>query len=65
VLDSGKVDLLFVETAVSSFLHLPWYVLFSADLTNGRHLLKLTIDETKNANSKGTACRIVHFLVNR
>ena len=63
--DDGPAKKTDLYTNWSSFLHLPWYVLFSAGLKDGPHLLRLTIDETKNPGSKGTACRIVYFLVNR
>jgi len=56
-----KIDL---YTQWSSWLHLPWYILFAGDLGRGRHTLKLRIDNSKNNSSKGNACRIVHFLVN-
>ncbi|HVX50495.1 MAG TPA: SGNH/GDSL hydrolase family protein [Chitinophagaceae bacterium] len=56
-----KIDL---YTQWSSFLHLPWYVLFGNGFKNGRHILKLRMSGDKNAASAGTACRIVHFLVN-
>ncbi|HTI07515.1 MAG TPA: SGNH/GDSL hydrolase family protein [Puia sp.] len=63
--DEGPYQKTDLYTAWSSFLHLPWYILFRADLKEGPHQLKLTIDETKNPRSRGTACRIVYFLVNR
>jgi sialidase-1 len=56
-----KIDL---YTPWSSGLHLPWYILFAAGLKDTHHIIELTIDETKNSKSKGTACRIVYFLVN-
>lgn len=57
-----KTDL---YTAWSAKLHLPWYVLFAAGLKNTHHILELTIEPEKNSKSKGTACRIVYFLVDR
>jgi sialidase-1 len=52
-------------TQWSTFLHLPWYVLFDSGLTNGPHTLKLTTSSQKNAGSIGNACRIAYFLVNK
>lgn len=51
-------------TQWSKGLHLPWYLLLGDGLGPGKHLLKLEISSNKNNRSKGTACRIVHFLVN-
>jgi sialidase-1 len=63
-LDNGPFFKMDLYTRWSSQLHLPWYVLFGAGLKNGHHTLLLKIDESKNSKSKGTACRIVYFLVN-
>lgn len=52
-------------TQWSAKLHLPWYILLDADLPRKKHELKLKVSSSKNKNSKGNACRIVHFLVNR
>lgn len=52
-------------TQWSAKLHLPWYVLLNGDLPNKKHQLKLRTSANKNKNSKGNACRIVHFLVNQ
>jgi len=51
-------------TKWSKSLHLPWYLLLGSGLTNAPHKLQLRISSDKNPNSKGSACRIVHFLVN-
>ncbi|HWB24865.1 MAG TPA: GDSL-type esterase/lipase family protein [Chitinophagaceae bacterium] len=56
-----KIDL---YTQWSSFLHLPWYVLFGDGLKEGHHTLRLRISKEKNAAGAGNACRIVYFLVN-
>ncbi|PLK44589.1 SGNH/GDSL hydrolase family protein [Emticicia sp. TH156] len=56
-----KMDL---YTQWSSGLHLPWYKLLAAGLINKKHTLYLKMSESRNPKSKGTACRIVHFLVN-
>lgn len=51
-------------TQWSSWLHLPWYLLLGSGLKEGAHVLHCKISAEKNSASKGTACRIVHFLVN-
>jgi sialidase-1 len=38
--------------------------LLGKDLKNGKHILTIKTENDKNPNSKGNACRIVHFLVN-
>jgi sialidase-1 len=63
-IDGGAFRSLDLYTQWSSWLHLPWYVLFASALTEGPHVLRLRISGEKNAGSKGHACRIVHFLVN-
>ena len=63
-IDGGAFHSLDLYTQWSSWLHLPWYVLFASALTEGPHVLRLRISGEKNAGSKGHACRIVHFLVN-
>jgi hypothetical protein len=64
-IDNGPLHHIDLYTQWSSWLHLPWYVLLGSALNNGPHEVKITVDKTKNVNSKGNACRIVHFLVNR
>lgn len=49
-------------TQWSGGLHLPWYILFDGNLQRGKHVLKLKIADTHNANSKGYACRVMNFL---
>lgn len=51
-------------TVHSSWLHLPSYMLLGSNLKNGNHKLVIKIADNKNNNSKGYACRIVHFLLN-
>jgi sialidase-1 len=51
-------------TQWSPQLHLPWAVMLDPGLRPGAHVLKLRLLAEKNAKSAGTACRIVHFLVN-
>lgn len=49
----------------SSSLHLPWYLVLDDNLDDGNHTLEIEILPSRNKNSRGNACRIVHFLVNR
>ncbi len=51
-------------TQWSPQLHLPWAAMLDPGLKPGAHVLKLRMLVEKNAKSTGTACRIVHFLVN-
>ncbi|WP_214073190.1 SGNH/GDSL hydrolase family protein [Mucilaginibacter sp. dw_454] len=64
-IDGGVVKHIDLFTQWSTFIHLPWYILFDSGLTRGPHTLKLTVSSQKNPVSIGTACRIVHFLVNK
>ncbi|PWG80551.1 SGNH/GDSL hydrolase family protein [Pararcticibacter amylolyticus] len=63
-IDKGQVKELDLYTEYSSWLHLPYYILFEGDLKRGSHTLTLTVLDKKNQNSKGNACRVVNFLVN-
>lgn len=51
-------------TRWSKGLHLPWYLLLADNLPAGKHTLSLSVNNDNNPQSKGHACRIVHFLVN-
>lgn len=51
-------------TPWSKSLHLPWYLILGSGLKKGNHVLNISIDQTRNVNSKGNACRIVYFLKN-
>jgi sialidase-1 len=57
-----KVDLI---TQWSGILHLPWYLMLEDELKLKKHKLVIRIASENNAKSKGHACRILHFLVNR
>lgn len=57
-----RIDL---YTEWSSWLHLPYYILLDSGLKKGRHTLRLEVSAQKNPSSKGTACRIVNFLLNK
>jgi sialidase-1 len=63
--DNGTENTIDLYTEWSSMLHLPWYLLLGSDLKPGDHTLTITISQLKNKNSKGNACRIVNFLVNK
>jgi sialidase-1 len=52
-------------TQWSKGLHLPWYLILGDGLTSGNHVLKLELSDQHHEKSKGTACRIVYFLVNK
>jgi sialidase-1 len=64
-IDKGDFKKYNLFTQWSSSLHLPWYILLGSDLKNGNHELEIKIDADKDSRSKGNACRIVYFLVNR
>lgn len=52
-------------TQWSKSLHLPWYLILGDGLAPGKHVLKLEVSDQHNERAKGTACRIVYFLVNK
>ena len=52
-------------TAWSAQLHLPWFYTLAYRLKPGKHLLRLKLSADRNPFSKGTACRIRYFYVNR
>lgn len=64
-IDNGIYKAKDLYTQWSSKLHLPWYVLFAGDLQNQEHILKVRMTKNKNSGSKGTACRVVYFLLNK
>jgi len=64
-IDNRPVKSIDLYTQWSGWLHLPWYLLLGSDLKPGKHILKIKISEQKNPSSKGNACRIVNFLVNK
>ncbi|HEY1054594.1 MAG TPA: SGNH/GDSL hydrolase family protein, partial [Emticicia sp.] len=63
-IDNGPYKSMDLYTQWSHFLHLPWYKLFATGLSDKKHTLNLKVSNNKNPKSKGTACRIVYFLVN-
>jgi sialidase-1 len=52
-------------TEWSSGLHLPWYLLLGSALPPGNHILHIKVLKNHNDKSLGSACRIVHFLINK
>jgi len=64
-IDGKKYAEIDLFTEWSKNLHLPWYVMLDDELKKGKHRLVVTVSENRNSSSKGTACRIVHFLVNK
>lgn len=63
-IDGNSPKNLDLYTQWSSYLHLPWYLMLDSGLPQGEHTLHLKISAEKNPKSKGSACRLVHFLVN-
>ncbi len=63
-IDNGPVKTIDLYTRWSNNLHLPWYLLLGDELEKSTHVLKVKVAAVQNAQSKGTACRIVYFLVN-
>jgi sialidase-1 len=64
-IDNAPFKNLDLYTPWSGFIHLPWYLLLGSDLDKRSHILKIRISADKNKASKGNACRIVNFLVNK
>lgn len=60
--DWKKQDL---YTQWSSQLHLPWFYTLGYGLKEGKHLVEIRVLPEKNIQSKGTACRIRYFYVNK
>ncbi len=52
-------------TRWSSNLHLPWYYILSNELGENEHLLEIRIAKERDERSKGQACRIRYFFVNK
>jgi len=52
-------------TQWSGSLYLPWFLTLADDLKEGSHSLRIRLSGYKNQASKGTACRIRYFYVNR
>jgi sialidase-1 len=52
-------------TKWSNYLHLPWVYVLQDELPAGKHTVIIKISNRQNPISKGTACRIVYFVVNK
>ncbi|MFH6991768.1 GDSL-type esterase/lipase family protein [Flavobacterium sp. FlaQc-48] len=59
----------FIKTGLftkwSTALHLPWLYVLQDDLTQAEHKLTIKVSNEHNLKSKGNACRIVYFVVNK
>ncbi len=64
-IDGGPEQRKDLFTQWSSWLHLPWYLMLGSNLKDGSHTLEIKISDQKNDKSKGHACRIVYFLLNK
>jgi len=62
--DQGKWQKRSLFTQWSSGLHLPWAIMLSSELTEGKHDLEIKISDEAGGMSQGHAIRIIHFLVN-
>ena len=64
-IDGGEERTVELFTQWSHMLHLPWYIMLEDGLKSGKHKVEVTLIGSADARSTGTACRVVHFLVNR
>lgn len=62
--DGGEFVAVDVFHRFSKGLHYPRTVMFATDLKPGKHTLTLRMAKTKNAQSTGTAARILQFVAN-
>ncbi len=63
-IDGGPHRKLDLYTKWSKSLHLPWYYVLNAELSDEKHQISMRISADKNPDSKGHACRIKNFFVN-
>jgi lysophospholipase L1-like esterase len=63
-IDGGPARTMELRTKWSGMLHLPWYVMLEDELPRSAHTLRIELSDEKHPDSKGTACRILHFLLN-
>lgn len=63
--DENPENTIDLFTEWSSGLHLPWYLLLASALPPGDHVLHIKVLKDHNGKSKGSICRIVHFLINK
>jgi sialidase-1 len=64
-IDGNTYKELDLFTCWSKHIHLPWHYTLGAGLKYGKHTLKIKILDKKNKDSKGNACRIKNFFVNK
>lgn len=64
-IDGSKEETKDLFTQWSRSLHLPWYIILGDGLKNRKHTVRVTLLESHHPKATGSACRIVHFLVNR
>ena len=64
-IDKGEWKSQDLFTQWSSQLHLPWFHTLAYGLKSGKHRLEIKVLPEKNIQSKGTACRIRYFYVNK
>ena len=62
-IDGKRFEPIDINTQYSKKLHLPRYLLLADDLGEGRHILKLIVNQSKDRTT-GNAIRIPWFLVN-
>lgn len=65
VIDGGEGSTVDLFTQWSRSLHLPWYLVLGDSLKSGKHTLHVTLLDSHNARSAGSACRVVYLLVNK
>lgn len=64
-IDKKEWTTLHLFTKWSMHLHLPWYYTLATGLSRNKHVLEIRMSETKDKKSKGHACRIRYFYINR
>jgi hypothetical protein len=64
-IDGAEQSTIDLFTQWSRSLHLPWYLMLGGSLKDGEHTLHVTLLDSHNTRSTGSACRVVYFLVNQ
>ena len=64
-IDGGPEKTADIFIKASRALHLPYYMVLADSLPKGKHNISVKILNTKNPSSKGYACRVAWFLVNK
>jgi sialidase-1 len=64
-IDNNAWQKLNLFTRWSKQLHLPWYYTLASGLTKNEHVLEIRVAKTKDKRSRGNACRIRYFFVNK